>query len=168
MATGHRMKKMVLKVSLMRQPIPFGSGMMSDKHGRSGNSGVAACEKDAEKEKVRVVVLVENHDSEPSEGQKVLEEDSQLKAVLTARSHGTITMKMQTTTKVTLNGQKVRKEEKVVASSVVRVALVPRAPEKVKKDKKARSLREKERLTHSKLSGHSLKNKSHVTLTLNQ
>ena len=64
MATGHRMKKMVQKVSLTRQLIPFGSGMMSDKHGRSENSRVAACEEDQEKEKARVVVSEENHDSD--------------------------------------------------------------------------------------------------------
>ena len=82
----------------------------------------------------------------------------QLKAVLTARSHGTTTTKMPITTKVTLTGLKERKERKAVASLVVRVVVVPRAREKAKKDKKARYLKEKERLTQSKLSGILLKN----------
>ena len=64
MVTGHRMKKMVLKVFLMRQPIPFGSGMMSDKHGRSENSRVAACEEDQGKEKAEVVEPEEKHVSD--------------------------------------------------------------------------------------------------------
>ena len=60
-------------------------------------------------------------------------------------------------------------EEKAVASSVVRVAVVPRAQEKAKKDKKARVLKEMERLTQSKLSGIPLQSiQNHAILTLNQ
>ena len=65
LVTGHKTKKMVQKDSLMEQLMSSQSGTKTDTHGPSEDSGVAACEKDAEKEKVRVVVLVENHDSIP-------------------------------------------------------------------------------------------------------
>ena len=64
MVTGHKMKKMVQKVSLMEQLMSFLSGTKIDTHGSSEDSRVAACEKDAEKEKVRVVVLLADRDSD--------------------------------------------------------------------------------------------------------
>ena len=64
MVTGHKTMKMVQKVSLMEQLMSLQSGTKIDTHGLSEDSRVAACEKDAEKEKVRVVVLVENRDSD--------------------------------------------------------------------------------------------------------
>ena len=82
----------------------------------------------------------------------------QLKAVLTAKSHGKTKMKTKTTTRVTQTGCEERKASVAVASLVVRVVVVPRAQEKAKKDKKAKYLREKEKLTQFKPSGHSLKN----------
>ena len=64
MATGCRTTKMVQKVSSMKQLMPFGSGMKNDKHGHSENSRVAACVEDRRKEKARVVVSEEDHDSD--------------------------------------------------------------------------------------------------------
>ena len=64
MVTGRRTMKMVQKVSLMEQLMSFQSGTKTDTHGPSEDSRVAACEKDAEKEKVRVVVSVEDRDSD--------------------------------------------------------------------------------------------------------
>ena len=64
MVTGHRMMKMVQKVSLMEQLMSFQSGTQNDMHGQSEDSRVAACEEDEEKEKARVVVSEEDHDSD--------------------------------------------------------------------------------------------------------
>ena len=64
MVTGHKMKTMVQKVSLMEQLMSLQSGTKIDTHGLSEDLRVATCEKDAEKEKARVVVSVEDHDSD--------------------------------------------------------------------------------------------------------
>ena len=64
MVTGRRTKKMVQKGSSKNQLMPFGSGMKNDKHGLSENSEAAACVEDRGKEKARVVVSEEDHDSD--------------------------------------------------------------------------------------------------------
>ena len=61
MATGRRMKKMVLKVFLKKLLITFGSGTTNDKHGRSVDSGVVPCGKDRGSQQEKGVELEEDH-----------------------------------------------------------------------------------------------------------
>ena len=83
----------------------------------------------------------------------------QLKAVLTAKSHGTTTMKTKITTRVTLTGRRDEKVSVAEENLAVKVVVVPRALERAKRDKKARPQKEMEMQTQFNLSGHSHKNR---------